>query len=78
MVVQAKAGSTVEASPPQVLFEGRFEKAQSAAFTAQYDVSPNGRRFVMVRRKQLVTATVIDVVLNWPAAFHVAAQIPPQ
>ncbi len=78
MVVKAKAGPTFEASLPQFLFEGRFEKAQSGAFTAQYDVTPDGRRFVMVRRKNLVTVTVIDVVLNWPAAFHVAASLPAQ
>jgi len=37
--------------------------------TANYDVSRDGR-FVMVRRKNPVTPTVIHVVLNWVQALE--------
>ena len=51
---------------PEVLFEGRFRKTLLVSEAANYDVSPDGNSFVMVRQKNLVTPAVIQVMLNWP------------
>ena len=48
------------------LFEGRFRKGYGGGEPADYDITPDGSRFVMVRQKNPVTPTVIHVVLNWP------------
>jgi serine/threonine-protein kinase len=69
MAVPIGAGPTLAAGAPQLLFEGRFEQASDAANSAaNYDVMPDGR-FVMVRRKNPVAPTVIDIVLDWPTAL---------
>jgi serine/threonine-protein kinase len=50
---------------PRLLFEGPYEPT---VFTvANYDVSPDGRRFLMLRRTEHGAAapTQINVVLNW-------------
>ena len=67
MTVTVEAGSTFVASAPQALFEGRFVQVDFGlgASTANYDVSQDGRRFLMVRRKNPVTPTVVHVVVNW-------------
>jgi len=54
---------------PEVLFEGRFRKTLLGSEAANYDVSPDGSGFVMVRQKNLVKPTVIQVMLNWPEAL---------
>lgn len=70
MVAEVSPSSTtLQPRAPEVLFEGRFRTSGLGAETADYDVSPSGDRFVMVRTKNLVMPTVIDVVLNWPAAL---------
>jgi serine/threonine protein kinase/Tol biopolymer transport system component len=43
------------------------------ADAANYDVSRDGERILLVRRRNPVTATVIDVVLNWPETLGVSA-----
>ena len=73
MVVQVTAGASFSASAPTVIFEGRFQKTQMGVSVANYDVSLDGRRFVMVRRKNPVTPTSIDVIFNWPEALQVHA-----
>jgi Tol biopolymer transport system component len=71
MVVTTRGGSWTSPSTPEVLFEGRFEKTRWGAGTANYDVSPDGQRFVMVRRKNPVAPVLIHVILNWPEALRV-------
>lgn len=70
MVVALGAGSTLDPSRPEPLFEGRFVKIEIGGGNANYDVSPDGRRFIMVRQKNPVTPTVIHVVFNWPEALR--------
>jgi serine/threonine-protein kinase len=53
------------AGKPRVLFAGPYEPT---VFTvANYDVSPDGQRFLMLRRSEQAAAapTQINVVLNW-------------
>ena len=63
-------GSSLDPSSPRTLFEGRFEKNNLGSRAANYDIALDGQRFVMVRRKNPVTPTVIHVVLNWPEALR--------
>ncbi len=65
MSVSLRGGSATDVSAPEALFEGRFKPSTSGDRTAHYDVSLDGSRFVMVRRKNPVTPTVIQVVFNW-------------
>jgi hypothetical protein len=66
MVVALGAGQELGAAAPEMLFEGRFRQKP---WDPNYDVSPDGSRFVMVREKNPVMPTVIHVVLNWPEAL---------
>jgi serine/threonine-protein kinase len=68
MVVDLSDGPDRPA-PPQVLFEGRFRKTEWAADAANYDVDIDGSRFLMVRDRNPVLPTVIQVVFNWPEAL---------
>ena len=53
------------AGKPRLLFEGRYEPAPVPI--ANYDVSPDGQRFLMINPSEQVQAapTQINVVLNW-------------
>jgi serine/threonine-protein kinase len=65
MVVNIAAGDAFAAGLPQVLFEGRYQF--SATSVSTYDVSPDGKNFLMVQPAETVQpATQIDIVLNWP------------
>jgi hypothetical protein len=47
-----------------MLFDGRYESAPFPI--ANYDVSPDGQRFLMLKpSEQEVAPTQINVVLNW-------------
>jgi eukaryotic-like serine/threonine-protein kinase len=54
---------------PEQLLEGRYQFAPFGGRQANYDVSLDGRRFLMVRRKNLPRPTAIEIVLNWPEAL---------
>jgi len=53
------------AGTPRMLFEGRYEPAPFPI--SNYDVSPDGQRFLMVKPSEQAQAapTQINVVLNW-------------
>jgi Tol biopolymer transport system component len=56
---------SLSAGRPRMLFEGPYEP--STTNVANYDVSPDGRRFLMLKavEQQGQAATEIHVVLNW-------------
>jgi Tol biopolymer transport system component len=56
MVVSAHLGSEFTATKPQMLFSGGFED--------EYDVAPDGSRFIMVQRPPQAPRTLINVVLG--------------
>jgi hypothetical protein len=68
MRVGVTRGPTWAATAPTKLFEGRYG---AAAFYSgrTYDVSPDGRRFVMIKSSAVddpnATPTSMVVVLNW-------------
>jgi hypothetical protein len=70
MAVKVESGGALAPGAPTALFEGRFEMKGYGGSSANYDVARDGR-FIMVRRKNPITATVIHVVLNWPRALGI-------
>ena len=70
MVVAVEAGESFRAGPPQLLFTGNFEREIPSEGAANYDVSGDGQRFLMLA--ETVDEDAIDVlppqinvVLNW-------------
>jgi serine/threonine-protein kinase len=64
MVVNVAAGAAFSAGVPQVLFEGRYQFSGTAV--SGYDVSPDGKSFLMVQPAESVQpASQISIVLNW-------------
>lgn len=70
MAVKVENDGALAPGAPTALFEGRFEMKGYGGSSANYDVARDGR-FVMVRRKNPITPTVIHVVLNWPRALGI-------
>ena len=62
MVVDVATSPTLTLSQPRVLFEQRYAFG-SAQTVANYDVSPDGQRFVMIRDDS--SAGHFNLVLNW-------------
>ena len=67
MAVEVEQGQEIAPGLPRELFTGRFEPRSYAGEFANYDVSHDGTRFVMVRRRSEVRPNVIQVVLDWPS-----------
>ncbi len=62
MLVPIQTKPTMSAGLPRPLFEGSYVY-DSPDFTSNYDLSPDGQRFLMV--EELEVGTQINVVLNW-------------
>jgi Tol biopolymer transport system component len=67
MAVDIKAGSTVEHGPPRELFKARIRSRGRDAYAFNYDVSPDGKRFLIVSRPANADAASppMSVVMNW-------------
>ncbi len=63
MVAGVASGGSFSVETPRVLFEGRFVPTRRG--DAAYDVSSDGRRFVMIQRNAESLATHLNVVLNF-------------
>jgi len=64
MAVEITTQPNIALGNPRVLFERQYVLATVPI--SNYDVSPDGRRFLMVKGdEQSTTATQINVVLNW-------------
>ena len=64
MAADITSQSALEVGKPRVLFEGRY--AVSRIPFLNYDVSPDGQRFLMLKDSdQASEVTQINVVLNW-------------
>jgi len=65
MVTAVETQPVFAASKPKLLFEGHYDPG-ILAFERDYDVSPDGQRFLMVKASdQESVATQLNVVLNW-------------
>jgi len=60
-VVAIKTEPTFTAGRSAVLFTGDY---QSIGYNRQYDVTPDGQRFLMLKQEQTRVGQ-INVVLNW-------------
>jgi hypothetical protein len=64
MAVSIEAGSSLSAGVPKMLFEDPYQF--SGTGVPAYDVSPDGRRFLMVQPADAARpANQIQIVLNW-------------
>jgi Tol biopolymer transport system component len=64
MMVEVTTQPIFHADEPRILFEGHY--VNDKARQRNYDVTPDGQRFVMVKpSEQELAATQINVVLNW-------------
>jgi hypothetical protein len=61
MAVDVMVDPTLRVGKPRLLFRGPFANIQGK----NYDVTPDGRRFLMVRTDPQVAPRDITVVLNW-------------
>ena len=62
MVVSIATDTQFSASRPQPLFEARFD---AEADGPNFDVSPDGQWFVMLRSEQRAASAELNLVLNW-------------
>jgi len=63
MAANLTTAPTLGVADRQVLFEGQFVRTTTNISRAQYDVSPDGRRFVVL--KTVAAEAEVVVVLNW-------------
>ena len=64
MVAGVETKTTFSTAKPRLLFEGHYE-AGMYTFQPNYDVAPDGQRFLMIRETEQKSGTQINVVLNW-------------
>ncbi len=64
MVVAIETDPVFTPGVPRFLFEWRFQSTAFQGGGRHYDVTPDGRRFVMLRAEQEELAE-LNVVLNW-------------
>ena len=65
MVTAVETQGVFAASQPKQLFEGHYETSYNA-FERNYDISPDGQEFLMVKAgEQESPPTQLNVVLNW-------------
>jgi serine/threonine-protein kinase len=62
MMIAAFDGTAGRASRPQLLFKGEF--AGGTIDSSNYDVMPDGQRFIMIQR-QSQAPTTLHVLMNW-------------
>jgi len=62
MVVRVTAGKDLTLSQPEILFSQHYNFGTGITF-AQYDVSPDGQHFVMI--KGTADSGRLNVVLHW-------------
>lgn len=60
-------GRALRTTVPRRLFEGRYLRVLdlSSAVAAVYDVSPDGRRFVMIQGSEEAPPSQLQVVIHW-------------
>jgi serine/threonine-protein kinase len=62
MVVTVEIDAKLSVSAPEKLFSGRYE---SGSLAAHYDITPDGKRFIMIKPEEGLEPTRINVVVNW-------------
>ena len=65
MVVSVQTEPTFRESRPRVLFEGSYVSHSNPSGMQYHDISPDGKRFLMLKEKEEQAQNQINVVLNW-------------
>ena len=72
MAVEITTEARFSAGKPKMLFEGQYVLSaitRTSAMMRTYDVSPDGRRFLMIKEikegERATSVTQINIVLNW-------------
>ena len=67
MVVSVSGASDLRLGTPSVLFEGHYEVDPFGPDARNYDVSPDGSRFLMIRREvdRDRPQQQLNIVVNW-------------
>ena len=65
MSVEIKAGAQIEAGVPVLLFNAQVGQAHGIVPGKDYDVSADGKRFLILKPKEGDSGAPITVVLNW-------------
>ncbi len=63
MVVTVETVPEFSFSARKELFSGRYD--ESCRISANYDITPDGERFIMIRPEEGLEPTQINIVLNW-------------
>jgi hypothetical protein len=69
--VEVPAGPSFHAGKPRVLFQ--VDTARGSRQGRDYDVSPDGRRFLMLKLSYAASPEQVNVVLDWPALLKSSA-----
>jgi serine/threonine-protein kinase len=68
MAVSVGDGRAIRGAQPRALFEGEFEKGSTDS--ANYDITPDNQRFVMIGgRATAADHATIHVLVNWPSGI---------
>ena len=67
MAVSIEAGDAIKAGVPEALFLTRIRKQASGVHMPVYDVTSDGKRFLIGNRVGEATGTSITVISNWQA-----------
>jgi len=65
MAVAIQTDPIFVAGQPEVLFEGRYRRKPANSGARNYDVTPDGQRFLMVEGGEVTQSTPIHLTLNW-------------
>ena len=62
------SGSEIQVGVPRQVLQARFVSALGI-MTRSYDVTPDGKRFLVLTREENTTAVPITLVVNWDAGL---------
>ncbi len=66
MAVATTLGPNFKAAPPRLLFQGQYVERSTEDGARDFDVAPDGQRFVMIKKSGAdVAPTQVNVVLGW-------------
>jgi Tol biopolymer transport system component/DNA-binding winged helix-turn-helix (wHTH) protein len=70
MAAAVKTGSTFEFSPASPLFETHAHEPLTAEEFFTYDVSPDGKRFLVNAVEEQTNPHAVDIILNWASQLN--------
>jgi Tol biopolymer transport system component len=70
MAVPVKTGSSFEAGPPAILFQIHPRQPRSALDLITYDVTADGKKFLVNTKVDEPNAAPLSVILNWSSQLH--------